>query len=136
MSSTSLTKERVNASLPLPPPSSSRANAPPSQPYVMPLQAYTSSQPPDTPPEQQYAHPFGPELAQVKEIVESMQQSSVTDELLELDEEEERLCEQGMLKYSADEYIAEIEGLFAMYFDVPTKHAEAMPVIVSEPMWL
>lgn len=72
----------------------------------------------------------------MKEIVESMQQSSVTDELLELDEEEERLCEQGMLKYSADEYIAEIEGLFAMYFDVPTKHAEAMPVIVSEPMWL
>lgn len=56
-------------------------------------------------------HPFGPELAQVSEIAEEY---GVKEHVAsELDLEEQEMLARGLLKFSADEYLCEVRGLFA-----------------------
>lgn len=74
-----------------------------------------------TPPPVQYQHrkeyselhPFGQELAQVTEIAEEY---GVKEQLNVIDEEEQELAARGLFKFSAEEYLCEIQGLFANFF--------------------
>lgn len=68
----------------------------------------TSRDPVDRPAS---AHPFGKELEQVNEVAEEY---GVRRSLLE---EERLLREQGLSKFGAHDYIAEIEGLLGGVFD-------------------
>ena len=68
-------------------------------------------------------HPFGAELAQVQEVAREF---GVKDVRI-LDEEEQWIIDQGFGRYTADEYIKEIEPLFATRFDSDTPHT---------PTWL
>jgi hypothetical protein len=72
-----------------------------------------------TPPPVQYhqhridhsvSHPFGQELAQVREIAEDY---GVNEKLHTVDEESHYLAAHGLLKFTAEEYIADIQGLLA-----------------------
>ncbi|KAM7197613.1 hypothetical protein V8F20_006503 [Naviculisporaceae sp. PSN 640] len=56
----------------------------------------------------QSQHPFGPELAQVTEIAEEY---GVKERLNELDAEEKEMISKGLCKFSASDYLSEIEGL-------------------------
>lgn len=57
-------------------------------------------------------HPFGPELAQVSEIAEEY---GVREHLASaaVEREEQEMLARGLLKFSADEYLSEVRGLFA-----------------------
>lgn len=57
-------------------------------------------------------HPFGRELEQVDEVAEEF---GVRSSLVE--QEERLLREQGLNKFGAQDYIAEIEGLFGGVFE-------------------
>lgn len=57
--------------------------------------------------------PLGPELAQVREIVEEY---GVKDRLSLLDREEQELASKGLVKLSADDYLREVQGLFRSFF--------------------
>ena len=52
------------------------------------------------------SHPFSKELAQVNEVAEEF---GATSNLL--DEEEDFMMSAGLMRYSADDYMAEISGL-------------------------
>lgn len=56
-------------------------------------------------------HPFGKELAQVNEVVEEFGGFPL------LEEEEMILSQKGLMKFSADEYLMEIEDLYGSIFD-------------------
>ena len=95
---------------PAPAPFSPAAAPPPPRPQPV-------SQPP--PPHQQQhrkeysesQHPFGLELAQVSEIAEEY---GVKEHLAnQIDLEEQEMRAKGLLKFSADEYLSEVRGLFA-----------------------
>lgn len=58
-------------------------------------------------------HPFGAELAQVNELAEEFGVQVVTV----WDEEEQFLIEHGLQKYTVDDYVNEIQGLFGGVFD-------------------
>ena len=60
-------------------------------------------------------HPFGAELAQVNELAEEIGANNV----LILDEEEDFLISQGLLKFGVEEYLDEIQGLFGGSFGNP-----------------
>ena len=51
-------------------------------------------------------HPFGAELAQVEELAEEI----VANEATMLDEEEQYLVDNGLRKFSANDYLDEIQG--------------------------
>ncbi|KAL8743916.1 MAG: hypothetical protein Q9190_003781 [Brigantiaea leucoxantha] len=53
-------------------------------------------------------HPFGAELAQVNELAEEL----VAREVVIMDEEEQYLVENGLCKFTVDDYIDEIQGYF------------------------
>ncbi|KAL8872543.1 MAG: hypothetical protein Q9174_001849 [Haloplaca sp. 1 TL-2023] len=53
-------------------------------------------------------HPFGAELAQVDELAEEI----VANEATMLDEEEQYLVDNGLCKFSANDYLDEIQGYF------------------------
>ncbi|KAK3394570.1 hypothetical protein B0H63DRAFT_444712 [Podospora didyma] len=61
----------------------------------------------------QSQHPFGPELAQVSEIAEEY---GVKEKLNEVAAEEQELLAKGLLKFSAEDYMGEIRGLFTSFF--------------------
>ena len=63
-------------------------------------------------------HPFGKELAQVSELAEEY--SSVSDKVIIVDPEEQELINNGLFKFSADQYIAEIQGFWQDAFCEPT----------------
>jgi hypothetical protein len=66
-------------------------------------------------------HPFGPELAQVSEIAEEY---GVKEQVANvIDAEEEVMLAKGLLKFSADEYMSEVSGLFSTFFPQPLKSA-------------
>ncbi|KAK3937123.1 hypothetical protein QBC46DRAFT_18411 [Diplogelasinospora grovesii] len=67
-------------------------------------------------------HPFGHELAQVSEIAEEY---GVKDQLNVVEAEERELVARGLMKYSAEDYASEIQGLFATFFP------EEIPVPVA-----
>ena len=61
----------------------------------------------------QSQHPFGPELAQVSEIAEEY---GVKEKLNELETEEKDLIAKGLNKFSAEDYLGEINCLFSSFF--------------------
>ncbi|PMD52096.1 uncharacterized protein K444DRAFT_545413 [Hyaloscypha bicolor E] len=73
-----------------------------------------------------HSHPFGKELAQVSEIAEEYGISK--EKLAVVDEEEQELVSRGLLKFRADDYISEIQGLFMSAF------ADSRPPMSS--MWI
>ncbi|KAK4218696.1 hypothetical protein QBC37DRAFT_176918 [Rhypophila decipiens] len=56
----------------------------------------------------QSQHPFGPELAQVTEIAEEY---GIKEKLNQLDAEEKEMRAKGLCKFSAADYLSEIQGL-------------------------
>lgn len=74
------------------------------------------------------AHPFGKELAQVSELAEEY--SSVSDEVIILDPEEQELIDKGFFKFSAEQYVADIQGIWQDAFCNPTPK----PLMTS--MWI
>lgn len=60
-------------------------------------------------------HPFGAELEQVNELAEEIGARNV----MILDEEEQYLMSQGLLKFGVEEYMHEIQGLFGGSFGNP-----------------
>lgn len=74
----------------------------------------------------QNQHPFGNELAQVSELAEEYGISK--EKLVVVDEEEQELVSKGLLKFCAEEYMSEIQGLFLNAF------GDARPTISS--MWI
>jgi len=73
----------------------------------------------------QAQHPFGPELAQVTEIAEEY---GIKEQLNETGAEEQELAAKGLSKFSADDYLNEIHGLFTNFF------GEAKPMTAA--MWI
>jgi hypothetical protein len=73
-----------------------------------------------------HSHPFGKELAQVSEIAEEYGISK--EKLAVVDEEEQELVSRGLLKFRAEDYISEIQGLFMSAF------ADSRPPMSS--MWI
>lgn len=53
-------------------------------------------------------HPFGAELAQVNELAEEIGANEATL----LDEEEQYLVDNGLCKFTVDDYVSEIESYF------------------------
>lgn len=53
-------------------------------------------------------HPFGAELAQVNELAEEIGANEATM----LDEEEQYLVDNGLCKFTVDDYVSEIESYF------------------------
>ncbi|KAK0656073.1 hypothetical protein B0T16DRAFT_384840 [Cercophora newfieldiana] len=71
----------------------------------------------------QAQHPFGPELAQVTEIAEEY---GVKEQLNEASAEEQVLAAKGLAKFSADDYLNEIQGIFTNFFGETKPMATAM----------
>ncbi|KAI1844313.1 hypothetical protein JX266_009604 [Neoarthrinium moseri] len=69
------------------------------------------------------SHPFRKELAQVSEIAEEF---GVKDRLQVVDEEEQDLVRKGLNRFRAEDYLAEVQGLFSTFF-APEK-TQAQPV--------
>lgn len=55
-------------------------------------------------------NPFGKELAQVRELAEEY---GVKEKMQIIDEEDQELFSRGLLKFSADDYTREIQGLYS-----------------------
>lgn len=70
-------------------------------------------------------HPFGPELAQVSEIAEDY---GVKDKLQVVDEEEQELIAQGLCRFRAEDYLADVSDLFSSFF-------KAEPTM-AQPVWI
>jgi len=60
---------------------------------------------------QEAAHPFENELSQVTEMVEE-----IGSNMMVLDEEEQELMSRGFFKFSSQDYMEEISGLFMNAF--------------------
>lgn len=71
------------------------------------------------------SHPFGHELAQVTELAEEY---GVMEKVHVIDEEEQELARRGLRKFTAEDYLGEIQGLFSSFF------AEARPM--APPVWI
>jgi hypothetical protein len=56
------------------------------------------------------SNPFGNELAQVRELAEEY---GVKEKMQIIDEEEQELFSRGLCKFSADDYMSEIQGLYS-----------------------
>lgn len=56
------------------------------------------------------SNPFGNELAQVRELAEEY---GVQDKMMIIDEEEQELLSRGLCKFSAEDYMSEIYGLYS-----------------------
>ncbi|KAK4201244.1 hypothetical protein QBC40DRAFT_61714 [Triangularia verruculosa] len=76
----------------------------------------------------QSQHPFGQELAQVSEIAEEY---GIKEQMRAVDAEEKEMVAKGLLKFNANDYLGEIQGLFANFFgDESDAVAAAMPTIM------
>ncbi|KAK3299066.1 uncharacterized protein B0H64DRAFT_89509 [Chaetomium fimeti] len=68
-------------------------------------------------------HPFGNELAQVSELAEEY---GVQEQLADAAEREEQaMLQKGLLKFTADEYMSDVRGLFASFMVPPRPVAAA-----------
>ncbi|OLN95859.1 hypothetical protein CCHL11_05037 [Colletotrichum chlorophyti] len=70
------------------------------------------------------SHPFGRELAQVTEIAEEF---GIKDDVM--CEEERALKAEGLCKFKAEDYLAEVQSLFASFF--PDNHAPQRPMAAA-----
>lgn len=114
--STSVTSHNSVSSHHAPKMSSSAVLAPP--PVIAPAAAPSQKEMPPS-------HPFGHELAQVTELAEEY---GVMEKVHVIDEEEQELARRGLRKFSAEDYLGEIQGLFSSFF------AEARPL--APPVWI
>ncbi|KAK5655033.1 hypothetical protein OQA88_6792 [Cercophora sp. LCS_1] len=71
----------------------------------------------------QSQHPFGPELAQVSEIAEEY---GIKAQVNEIDLEAQELAAKGLQKFSAEDYMSEIQGLISSFFTDSKPMATAM----------
>ncbi|KAK7737502.1 hypothetical protein SLS53_006575 [Cytospora paraplurivora] len=76
------------------------------------------------------AHPFGHELAQVTELAEEYASTAADKNRAILIREERDLINSGLKKFTPEDYIAEIQGLFATFF------GEANLVRSPGPQWI
>lgn len=93
---------------------------------TMPLPA-----PPMTFQQRMYAkepHPFGHELAQVTELAEEYGVKSTS---LMGDSEADFLKENGLFRFTADDYLSEIQGIASVFFEEAATHARA-----ATPLWI
>ncbi|KAL0936510.1 uncharacterized protein CTRU02_208725 [Colletotrichum truncatum] len=73
------------------------------------------------------SHPFGRELAQVTEIAEEF---GIKDHVM--DEEERNLKAQGLRKFAAEDYLAEVQTLFTSFFpDTVASHSPQRPMAAA-----
>ncbi len=89
-----------------------------SKPSTLLPSAITSPAQSSTPPvshknEYSESHPFGHELTQVSELAEEF---GVKEKMSIVDEEEQDLLRKGLCKFSAEDYLGEIQGLFTSFF--------------------
>ncbi|KAI1750978.1 hypothetical protein F4782DRAFT_507487 [Xylaria castorea] len=71
-------------------------------------------------------HPFGQELAKVSELAEEL---GVKDKLQNIDDEEEQLIAKGLLKFKAEDYLAEIHELLSSFMTPE-------PPRPQQPVWI
>lgn len=76
------------------------------------------------------SHPFGQELAQVTELAEEYASAAADKKRPAASKEEQELNDLGLKKFSPEDYISEIQGLFATFFN-ETRHARA-----PAPQWI
>lgn len=69
------------------------------------------------------SHPFGHELAQVTELAEEYATTAVMKPRVIATEEEKQMTALGLQKFSPEEYLSEIQGLFATFFSEARQHA-------------
>ena len=74
-------------------------------------------------------HPFGKELAQVSEIAEEY---GLSERMANVDPEEQELASRGLFKFSAEDYMSEIQGYFASAFSDP----KPKPKPAMSTMWI
>ncbi|KAJ5865022.1 uncharacterized protein N7529_006938 [Penicillium soppii] len=86
-------------------------HAPRSTPTIRASEQFFQPEQPFVQPE----HPFSKELAQVNEVAEEFGGLNM------LDEEERILHEKGLLKFSAKDYLVEVEELYSSIFDDDTR---------------
>ncbi|KAK4648805.1 uncharacterized protein QC761_113660 [Podospora bellae-mahoneyi] len=76
-------------------------------------------------------HPFGQELAQVSEIAEEY---GLKEQMNVVDVEEKEMVAKGLKKFNANDYLGEIQGLFANFFG---KESEpAVPASMAAAAWI
>lgn len=73
-------------------------------------------------------HPFGHELAQVTELAEEYGVKSTT---LMGDAEADFLKENGLFRFTAQDYLSEIQGIASVFFEEAATHARA-----AAPLWI
>jgi hypothetical protein len=76
------------------------------------------------------SHPFGQELAQVTELAEEYASTVADKKRPAATKEEQELVDLGLKKFSPEDYISEIQGLFATFLS-ETRHARA-----PAPQWI
>ncbi|KAK3995445.1 hypothetical protein QBC44DRAFT_26403 [Cladorrhinum sp. PSN332] len=74
-------------------------------------------------------HPFGPELQQVSEIAEEY---GVKEQVNVVDAEEKEMIAKGLLKFTASDYLGEIQGLISSFF----VEQESNPAPVATAAWI
>lgn len=73
------------------------------------------------------SHPFGQELAQVTELAEEF---GINSHVRAFDEDEEYLMKRGLAKWSASDYLSEIQSLSASFFP------ESLNLKPAAPLWI
>jgi len=104
---------------------SQKPSVPPTPAVYQPTTTQQQQPRQEAPPE---SHPFGHELAQVSEIAEEY---GVTEKLNALDEEEQELRKKGLKKFSAEDYLSEVQALInSFFYDAPpVRHARPVAAV-------
>lgn len=76
-------------------------------------------------------NPFGQELAQVTELAEEYAATAAQKTRVIATEEEKEFAARGLHKFSPEEYLAEVQSLFATFFAAETRHAKT-----TAPQWI
>lgn len=105
---------------------SASKTSPLSPPPVPPMALSTSAavnlyQESSTGPER--THPFGHELAQVTELAEEYSATATNKTRVIATEEDTQMSALGLHKFSPEEYLSEVQGLFATFFSEARQHA-------------
>jgi len=75
------------------------------------------------------AHPFGKELEKVNELAEEL---TSTVRNVEMNEDQMKMLERGLGKFTVDDYLIEIRPLFTKCF-----HLASVPAVSAEsPAWI
>lgn len=116
----------------------SKQQAPPVPAISTPMTSPQLQQGP-TPRSAPESHPFGAELAQVTELAEEY---SMRNTPHVLDEDEQYLQSNGLVKLSVDDYMNDVQELFSNFFQQAPKRAPTrrippqQPPAAAGPMWI